>query len=498
MAKQLRSSLYKDIISIMVSKHDEYKTSQNFVLFSRVLSEYPSKSIYYQTAHRLLSYFEKDIKSYTLILNSMDEEGEDSEIVKNVKFFHDNPTINTQTELTTVTTILSDYVKYAKLLKHQNSFIKAMDLLDDEETPIREIVDTMYSMSTKIIEAYNVSNIAAVSHQFDSDNIEGMRTVVAETKDSRSADKCIITSFKGLNMLLSPGYLSGCIYVYAGLPGNYKSGILLQGHVDTCLYNEHIKNTTHGKQPVSIYISMENSMAQTVRRLWGLLYPMADMASYTVDEIVEMINSKLTSKGFRSVLLYYGYREKSTADIANIIRSFNTETTEVVALFFDYLKRVRPASRDEVARASEKGELNAIMNEFKTMSIQFNIPVVTGHQLNRAAAQAVDNAAAHGGGNKSAEVLGRSQIGSAIEILEVADGLYIINIENNGDRKELMIKAAKRRDLDSNAEGADINAIRHPFYSTDSFALQPDIMETTTLSQPIFFGKQLQNFVANI
>lgn len=497
MGCQLRSSFYKDIISVMVSSHDEYKTAQNFVLFSRALSEYPStKSIYYQTAHRILAYFERDIRSYTLIMNSMDEEGEDSEIVKNVKYFHDNPTIKTQSELTELCVLLSDYVKYAKLLKNKNSFVKAMDLLDDEDAPVKETVNAIYQISTKMVEAYNVSNIAAVSHQFDSDNIEGMKTVVAQTKDSRSADKCIITSFKGVNMLLSPGYLSGCVYVWAGLPGNYKSGMLLQGHVDTCLYNEHIKNTLNGKQPISIYISMENSMAQTVRRLWSLLYPMADMASYTVDEIVDMINEKLTSKGFRSVLLYYGYREKSTADIANIIRSFNTETTEVVALFFDYLKRIRPASRDEVARASEKGELNAIMNEFKTMAIQFNIPVVTGHQLNRMAAQAVDHAAAQGGYNKSAEVLGRSQIGSAIEVLEVADFLGIVNIEQSGDQKDLMLKAAKRRDVEK--EGSDITAIRQPFYSQDSFALQPDIMETTTLSQPIFFGKQMQNFVANI
>ena len=498
MAKQLRSSLYKDIISVMVGSHDEYKTAQNFVLFSRALSEYPSKSIYYQTAHRILSYFEKDIRSYTLIMNSMDEEGEDSEIVKNVKWFHDNPTIKTQSELSTLCSILSDHIIYAKILKTKNSFLQSMDLIDDEDTPVKEVVNSLYQISTKIVEAYNAATVTKVSHQFDSDNVDGMRTVVAETKDSRSADKCIITAFRGLNMLLSPGYLSGYLYVYAGLPGNYKSGILLQGHVDTCLYNEHIKNACNGKQPISIYISMENSMTQTVRRLWSLLYPMADMQTYTVDEIVDMINDKLKSKGFRSVLLYYGYREKSTADIANIIRSFNTETTEVVALFFDYLKRVRPASRDEVVRASEKGELNAIMNEFKTMAIQFNIPIITGHQLNRTAAQAVDQATSHGGFNKSAEVLGRSQIGSAIEVLEVTDFLGIINIENNGDRKDLMIKAAKRRDVDSNAEGADITAIRHPFYSTDSFALQPDIMETASLSQPIFFGRQLQNYNSTI
>ena len=223
------------------------------------------------------------------------------------------------------------------------------------------------------------------------------------------------------------------------------------------------------------------------------------MDSYSVDEVVEMINSKLNSKGVRSVLLYYGYREKSTADLANIIRSFNTETTEVVAVFFDYIKRIRPARTDAATTSSEKGELNAIMNELKLMTIQFNIPIITGHQLNRMAASAVDNLVQHGGYNKTSEVLGRSQIGSAFEVLEVADFLGIINIENNGERKDLMIKAAKRRDTQKDQTGgSDITAIRHPFYAQDSFALQPDIMENVSLSQPIFFGKQLQNFVANI
>ena len=105
-----------------------------------------------------------------------------------------------------------------------------------------------------------------------------------------------------------------------------------------------------------MYISMENTMAQTVRRLWSILFPTADMAMFTVDEIVEKINSVLCSKGFRSIILYYGYREKSTADIANIIASYNTEETEVVALYFDYIKRVRPASKDPAATATEKGE----------------------------------------------------------------------------------------------------------------------------------------------
>ena len=306
-----------------------------------------------------------------------------------------------------------------------------------------------------------------------------------------------MTGIKFLNKLLSPGYLPGYLYVYAGLPGNYKSGMLLEGHVDTCRFNEHIKNTTNGKIPISIYISMENNMSQTIRRLWGILYPGADMSVFSAKEVTEMINTALTSNGMRSVILYYGYREKSTADLGNIIRSYNDDKHQVVAVFFDYIKRIRPARTDAAATSSEKAELNAIMNELKLLSIQFDIPIVTGHQLNRQAQAAIDSMIQNGGYDKSNEVLNRSQIGSAFEVVEVSDWLGIIQIENHRETKTLMIKAAKQRDKES-SDGDNFDAIRHPFVSSDSFALKTDLNEKIPLSDPLYQGRQHSNFMKEI
>ena len=460
---------------------------------------YPSRSVYYQIIDRLIHYYENNVNRISVIIEIMKDEGEDQEIIENIELLHKEPTIKTQAEVTRLCIVLSDYVKYARILTLQNSFIEALDLVESDDTPVKKIAETMYNVSTKIIEAYNTVNISQVSHTFDTSDKEGMKTVVAEAKDTRSANNVIITGIRGLNTLLSPGYMSEGLYVYEGLPGNYKSGILLESHVGTCLYNEHIKQGLNGKTPISIYISMENTMAQTVRRLWSILFPTADMSTFTVDDIVDMINEKLSSNGFRSVILYYGYREKSTADIANIIRSYNTETTQVVALYFDYIKRVRPARTDPAAVSSEKGELNAIMNEFKTnICATFGIPVVTGHQLNRMAAAAVDDVVAHGGYNKSAQVLGRSQTGSAWEVMEVADWVGILNIENNGETKSLMVKAVKRREISNENEVDTFTAIRHPFINMQSFALKPDIMENVPLSTPIYIGKQTTNYMANI
>lgn len=411
--KTLKNNIYKNIASILCSEKNDFKTAQNVVLFSRIISTYPSKSIYCLVASRIINFIEKNINSISLIIEVMRDEGEDEEIITNVEFLRDNPTIKTQAEVTRLCTVLADYIKFHKILKLKNSFISTLDMIDDDDANIKADVDTLYKLSTEIVNAYNVTNIANVSHTFDTNDTEAMKNVVAETKDVRSADKVILTGIRGLNTLLSPGYLSGCLYVYAGLPGNYKSGILLKSHVDTLRFNEHLKNTTNGKTPISMYISMENTMAQTVRRLWSLLFPTADMSMFSVDEITEMINNTLTEKGMRSVILYYGYREKSTADLANIIRSYNDENNEVVAVHLDYIKRIRPGRTDAAATANEKAELNAIMNELKLICSQFNIPIVTGHQLNREAARMVDETIRNGGFNKTDQALSRSQIGTA-------------------------------------------------------------------------------------
>ena len=411
--KTLKNNIYKNIASILCSEKNDFKTAQNVVLFSRIISTYPSKSIYCLVASRIISFIEKNINSISLIIEVMRDEGEDEEIITNIEFLRDNPTIKTQAEVTRLCTVLADYIKFHKILKLKNSFLSTLDMIDDDDANIKADVDTLYKLSTEIVNAYNVTNIANVSHTFDTNDTEAMKNVVAETKDVRSADKVILTGIRGLNTLLSPGYLSGCLYVYAGLPGNYKSGILLKSHVDTLRFNEHLKNTTNGKTPISMYISMENTMAQTVRRLWSLLFPTADMSMFSVDEITEMINNTLTEKGMRSVILYYGYREKSTADLANIIRSYNDENNEVVAVHLDYIKRIRPGRTDAAATANEKAELNAIMNELKLICSQFNIPIVTGHQLNREAARMVDDVVKQGGFNKTDQALGRANISVA-------------------------------------------------------------------------------------
>ena len=492
--KTLKPGLYKNIASVLASNDESFRSATNIILFTRVLQIYPCKNKWYQACHRLIHYLEMNIRSISLIIETMIDEGEDKEIIDAIELIRKEPTITTTQELSQLCTLLNDYVKWSKLLQAKDSFIKCLDMLEDDDAPLHETVESLYQLSGGIQIAYNSVNMNSSVNRFDSTDPDGMKTAIAQAKDLRAVNRVIITGERGLNNLLSPGYVSGGVYVYMALPGCYKSGTLLDGHVSACMYNGHIKETLNGKTPISMYISMENTMAQTIRRLWSLLYPNADMSMFTVDEICDMINQKMESQGFRSIILYYGYREKSTADLANIIRAFNTETTHVVCVFLDYIKRIRPARTDIAATQSEKTELHAIMNELKAIAANFEIPIITAHQLNRAAAQAVD-AIKRGGVGATAEGLTRSGTSSAWEIMEVADVAIDQNIEMDGDNKWLIYKAVKQRDLDSNSDNS-VKAIAHPFTSPNSFLLVHDILETCSVSVPLYSGTRTTNFVA--
>lgn len=413
--KTLKPNIYKNIASILCSSNETFVNTQTEILFSRILNEYPSKSIFCDVSKRILHYHEQNIKSITVIIEAMRNQGEDEEIISNIEMLNKNPIIKTLTEVKEICRILADYIRYAKILKQKDSFLSTLDIIDDDDdVNTKKHVDDLYKMATNITNAYHSINIGETSNTFDSDDTVGMRHVVAEAQDYRKPSKSIVTGIRGLNTLLSPAYLSGCLYVYQSCPGGFKSGILLTSHVHCCKYNQHIIESLNGKKPISIYISMENTMAQTVNRLWSILFPTCDISTYSVNDACDMINKELTSTGFRSIILYYGYREKSTYDIGQIIQSYNDDNNEVVALFLDYIKRLRPARTDIAATSSEKAELHAIMNELKLLCATLNIPIVTAHQLNRQAAANIDAIVQKGGYDKTDEAVGRSNTGSAL------------------------------------------------------------------------------------
>lgn len=80
------------------------------------------------------------------------------------------------------------------------------------------------------------------------------------------------------------------------------------------------------------------------------------------------------------------------------------------------------------------------------------------------------------------------------EVVEVADFMAVMNIENHGDTKMLVVKAVKQRDKEG--ENSNIIGFRQPFVAPTSFALRDDIMENVPICDWIYDGKQHTNYIA--
>ena len=208
--KTLKPVMYRNIASILCSDNENFRSAQNMLLFSKVLSAYPAKSDFYLAAHRMLSFYEKNVFKVSLIIEIMKDEGEDEEIINIVDQLNREPAISTQAEVNRLCRVLADYVKWSSMIQKKGSFMAALDMLDaDDEANIKETVETMYRISTEMISAYNVVNVSEVSNTFDTCDKDAMKAVIAQAQDARSPDKVVLTGIRGLNSLLSPGYLSG-------------------------------------------------------------------------------------------------------------------------------------------------------------------------------------------------------------------------------------------------------------------------------------------------
>lgn len=209
----------------------------------------------------------------------------------------------------------------------------------------------------------------------------------------KNRNRIFVTGIKYLNVILAPGYMGGRLYTYLAFPGGGKSQILLKAATDIRKYNSGIQCENPDNRPAVLFITMENSIEETVERIFNMLASDDDIRNYTEKQVCRMLREQghleLTDKDNIDIIIkYYPNRSIDTNDLYGIIQDLEDDGVEVVALILDYLKRIRPAEPAE----SEKAELKNITNELKTLATYYRIPVITAQQLNRTASAIIDSA----------------------------------------------------------------------------------------------------------
>lgn len=375
---------------------------------------------------------------------------------------------------------IDDRVNFGYILDFRDKFFLLMSAIDEsDDKSFKSLSDDLYQC------AATLQNIKRKSNSLSSDQtfslmVDEMENVVAEAMDNlKNRNRIFSTGIRRLNTFLSPGFLSKRLYTFLAFPGGGKSQILLKMAIDIRTYNTRIEPKDPDKRPAILFITMENSIHETVERLWNMTTSDDDIRNYTDAQVIKKMRDKgglrLTDKNNIDIIIkYYDNRAIDTNDLQGIIQDLQDEGIETVALIVDYVKRLRPAEK----ASSEKEELKNITNELKSIATIEDIPVITAQQLNRTAASVVDAAIQ----NKKENVtmmIGRDGVAGAWEIIENSDMVIIINQEVKHDTEELYMtfKLLKRRyrSAETSEKLRRLEYFNHPYDPNNNLKLIDDV-----------------------
>ena len=357
----------------------------------------------------------------------------------------DDPEIITAPEAKSLFDIISDALNCGAVASLKDEYINLLEDIDlDEPGACREIVQRLFLVSQSLLDIKHNTNMVSNKVEFNSADMESVRTAVGMTMEALASSGAIFkTGIRRINTLLSPGYMNGRLYVWLGLPGSFKSGLLLKHALDFRKYNPGYKTKTPGMKPCVLYVSMENTFTETIERIWTMSFD-EPMTNYSEEEALDKLcdvlgitkvlkddvvvkdvdtgeslaaqlldrDAKSNEPNIEIVLQYYPYRSISTDDLFTIIQDLRDENMEVCGLVFDYIKRIEPANPTP---DNQILELDHITNELKALAVIQDIPVITAHQMNRNAASVVDNAIMHGK-TDVVKLAGREFIGDALRL----------------------------------------------------------------------------------
>lgn len=279
----------------------------------------------------------------------------------------------------------------------------------------------------------------------------------------------LVTGMQGFNQLIGGGFENTRCYLFLGITGVGKSLALLNLAYQLKKYNKNFKPKDPTKIPTIVYLTMENTVTETVDRLFKIATG-EDLRNFTTQQAVDILKNTgelyLTDESPINLLIkYQPNKSVDTGYLYTLTEDLEDEGYEVICMIQDHVKRVRAASGQTDIRL----ELGDVINEFKTFAILKDIPVITVSHLNRDAAKIIDSAPTRS--NKDlTRLLGKSNIGESLLMLDNVDYAGILHVEyDNENNKYMTWKNIKKR------IGCIRDYICQPFSSENDLKLIEDL-----------------------
>lgn len=373
------------------------------------------------------------------------------------------------------------YVEMPKIVEiwqqcAKEGFMLNVDALNEVNERINRLIVRMKNteMASGILREVN----------FASPNVMDLIKFSVEKAQKPSA--ILQTGIRNLNAILGPGFRGGKLYMILGMSGKFKSGTLLNIADQITKFNPALEKVVNGKRNTLLFITMENSIDETIERLFNMYADETDSYFNTTPaEVAEVLRTRGkfiftndTTDGIAICIKYYANMEINTAELYRIIDDMEVNNFHVIGVILDYIKRIDSVykhSGDETLRVTY------VAKELKTLALNYDIPVISAQQINRVGNATVD-AAMRDGKSDLIRFVGNSDIGGAWSVIEESDWVCIINLEKHVKTGKLYLTVKRTKNRSGKSDVTTMDYFNHPFTNDKSLKLMTDVDKDASVS----------------
>lgn len=393
-----------------------------------------------------------------------------TEIVNNIERYKQlNPR-----EIRYVNEVIEDRLQFGTIQTSMDGIKAVIESIENGEIDTYARAVTMFN---DVINRYRVSsrNIKTRSDQdeisFDDPKVKDK--IVDVLKRLSCTSSIIITGIQMLNEMLSPGYRPEKLYMYLGIPGGFKSAMLLKVYLDCIKYNAtSYRPKNPDLKPAPLYITMENTKDESFARAFNMICHADDIVNYSADTIYEEMSNAaiLRNPNMGGFIKYKPNMSINTSDLRTMIDDYAANGYEICILIVDYVGRIHSTAH----AANEKEELKNVTNELKAIAVDYFIPVVSAHQGNRVGL-ALANAAKRDGDTDIGKKLDSEFTGGAIDVLQNVDMQIFLNLERR--KSDGLLFLSFNRNKERYRPYTKLSYFSQPFDGDNEIKLIDDIMD---------------------
>ena len=294
----------------------------------------------------------------------------------------------------------------------------------------------------------------------------------------------LYTGMQGFNELIGGAFETTRVYMLLGLAGAGKSFSLLNIAKQLKTNNKHYRPKDPTKIPVIVYLTMENTVQETVARLFEITTGQ-DMRKVDTETAIKMFKKDgemyiADDNPIDIIVKFVPNRSVDTSYLYTLAEDLEDEGYEMICLIQDHVKRIRSIERTPDIRI----ELGNVINEFKTFAMLKDCVVITNGHLNREAAKSIDD------GNRTNKgdlirMIGRANISESMLMIDNLDVGIIIQQEYDEKGNRYMgFKRIKER-IKCNP---NFNIVYQMFKSPDSLEFIEDLDKRVPLHKDTLKG----------